>query len=232
MHYARVTAGGARLAKRHLGRFKDMPSRHGCTILSLSNDHHVTYPYKTLHEFFSFCGNLVYRTRCNEADRYRPLWKSLRRRPRWLNGGSLDGATLAVTGEKEHREGQFEQMTSPVQPLHDHILQRAIELDISTASVALLNYMKSLDNTSGRSGAAKALDEQKGYSKQATLIVCVAAYYTRASRHRGPDVFQFYTSTEQVSTSARRSASREPGSDQKPADVGTASTGTTEKPLV
>ncbi|KZT67063.1 hypothetical protein DAEQUDRAFT_694599 [Daedalea quercina L-15889] len=145
--------------------------------------------------------------------------------------------------------------------LHDQILQRAIELDSQHGiSSRFLSYMKSLDNTLGEkvvghdktiSGhvqeklsqatqQAKAVDEQKGYSKQAS------DYYTRAvSSPWGQKVFQFYTTTSKQVRDIHEEALRiKESQSSKPADIGTASTGvgttappldptvhTTEKPL-
>jgi len=239
-----------------------------------------------LHEFFSFCGKIssIEHDVTKQTATVHFEKSSAAKTALMLNGGSLDGATLTVTSEKEHvderptsagAEGQFEQSDKPRAAiaaeylakgyqLHDHILQRAIELDNKHGiSSRFLNYMKSLDNTLGEkvvghdktisahvqekvaqaTQQAKALDEQKGYSKQAS------DYYTRAvSSPWGQTVFQFYTSTSKQVLDIHAEAKRlkeSQGQTSKPADVGTASTGvgtaappldpavqTTEKPLV
>ncbi|PCH40352.1 hypothetical protein WOLCODRAFT_88638 [Wolfiporia cocos MD-104 SS10] len=95
--------------------------------------------------------------------------------------------------------------------LQDHVLQRAIELDNKHGiSTQFLNYIQSLDTKLGEktlgpdktiSGhvqerianatqQAKAIDEQKGYIKQAS------DYYSRAiASPFGQKVFSFYTTT-------------------------------------
>ncbi|KAH9829648.1 uncharacterized protein C8Q71DRAFT_789338 [Rhodofomes roseus] len=237
-----------------------------------------------LHEFFSFCGKIssIEHDAGKQAATVHFEKSSAAKTALMLNGGSLDGSTLTVTSENEHTDerptsagegAHIEQSDKPRAAiaaeylakgyqLHDHILQRAIELDNKHGiSSRFLNYMKSIDGTLGQkvvgqdktiSGhvqekvaqatqQAKALDEQKGYSKQAS------DYYTRAiSSPWGKTVFQFYTTTSKQVLDIHEEAKRlKETQTAKPADFGTASTGvgttappldpavqSTEKPLV
>ncbi|EPS98656.1 hypothetical protein FOMPIDRAFT_1024540 [Fomitopsis schrenkii] len=236
-----------------------------------------------LHEFFSFCGKItsIDHDPAQQSATVHFEKPSAAKTALMLNGGSLDGATLSVTSEKEHPDERptssgdgvhIEQSDKPRAAiaaeylakgyqLHDQILQRAIELDTKHGiSSRFLNYMQGLDTTLGEkvvghdktisahvqeklvqaTQQARAVDEQKGYSKQAS------DYYTRAiSSPWGQKVFQFYTTTSKQVLDIHEEAKRiKESQTDKHADVGTASTGvgsaappldpsvqSTEKPL-
>ncbi|KZT12143.1 uncharacterized protein LAESUDRAFT_720113 [Laetiporus sulphureus 93-53] len=198
-----------------------------------------------LSEFFSFCGKISSIDFNPEKQSATIHFEkpSAAKTALMLNGGSLDGATLTVTSEKEHpdevpgtqHEGAYEQSDKPRAAiaaeylakgyqLHDAILQRAIELDNKHGiSSRFLNYIQSLDKQLGEKALgpdktisgrvqetlasatqqARAIDEQKGYSKQAS------DYYARAiASPFGQKVMQFYTTTSKQVYDIREEAKR------------------------
>ncbi|KAG6336874.1 hypothetical protein ID866_2232, partial [Astraeus odoratus] len=150
-----------------------------------------------------------------------------------LDGGTLDGVTLRVTSDAEHIDhteqqdhhgtpGHIDQSDKPRAgiaaeylakgyKLHDHILQRAIEIDNKQGiSKKFLSYIQGLDTSLGQRALgpeqtisskvqstfyqardrAKSIDEQKGLSKVAH------EYYSKAlSSPFGQRVYSFYTTT-------------------------------------
>ncbi|KAI0930748.1 hypothetical protein AcV7_004848 [Taiwanofungus camphoratus] len=135
--------------------------------------------------------------------------------------------------------------------LSDHVLRRAIEMDqkhgISTRFIA---YMQSLDTKLGEKALgpektisgkvqetltnahqqARTIDEQKGYSKQAT------DYYARAlSSPLGQKVKAFYTTTSKqildIHEEARRIAATHKASHGSAPTATSAGTGTAAPPL-
>jgi hypothetical protein len=164
-----------------------------------------------------------------------------------LNGGSLDGSSLAVTSDVVHEDeehhptpGIYEQSDKPRAgivaeylakgyKLSDQILERAIEMDSKQGiSKRFLSYFHSLDKSVGERALgpdqtisakvqstidtattqARAMDEQKGFSKIAH------DYYIRAySSPFGQKVKKFYTDTSKqvldIHEEARRIANQE-----------------------
>jgi len=146
-----------------------------------------------------------------------------------LNGGALDGSTLAVTSEAVHHDDHQPEDHHPIEQsdkpragiaaeylakgykLSDDILQKAIDLDKTHGiSSRFLNYMRSIDKTLGARMAgpqqtvsakvqatveqagqqARAMDQQRGYSKVAN------DYYSKAiASPWGQQVKTFYTQT-------------------------------------
>jgi len=190
-----------------------------------------------------------------------------------LNGGSLDGASISVTSEKEHpdeppsahHDGTFEQSDKPRAgiaaeylargyTLSDQVLQRAIELDNKHGiSTRFLNHIQTLDTKLGAKALgpeqtisgkvqetianatqqARAIDEQKGLTKQAT------DYYSRAiTSPWGQKVLSFYTSTSKqvldIHEEARRIAAtqKESGSSTSEAPTTTSTAVGTAAPPV
>ncbi|KAF7296491.1 RRM domain-containing protein [Mycena chlorophos] len=181
-----------------------------------------------LHDFFTFCGKIEKIDFHGSTASIHFEKSSAAKTALMLNGGTLDGAALTVTADKEHEDDHTED-GHPIQQsdkpragiaaeylakgyiLGDTVLKRAIEIDTKQGiSKKFLAYLNSVDTTVGSktlgegktiSGKAtetitaatqqaRALDEQKGYSKTAT------DYYSKAlASPFGARVRDFYTST-------------------------------------
>ncbi|KAL4070030.1 hypothetical protein V8B97DRAFT_1967714 [Scleroderma yunnanense] len=189
----------------------------------------------TLHEFFSFCGKIK-SIDLKEEDKSAVITferPSAAKTALMLDGGTLNGAALHVFSDTEHtdpaetqehhgtpphieqsdkpRAGIAAEYLAKGYQLHDHILQRAIEIDNKQGiSKKFLSYIHGLDKSIGQhalgpdqtiSGKvqstfyqardrAKSVDEQKGISKIAH------EYYSKAlASPMGQKVFSFYTNT-------------------------------------
>jgi len=181
-----------------------------------------------LQNFFTFCGKIT-RIDHEKATATVHFEKpSAAKTALMLNGGVLDGASLTITSDVEH-EDQPEDPTAPYEQsdkpragiaaeylakgymLHDHILQRAIDIDNQRGiSKRFLNYLSSIDTSLGSrllgenqtvsgkaqeqvnyaTAQAKAIDEKGGYLKTAS------DYYSKAlASPLGQKVFAFYTTT-------------------------------------
>ncbi|KAF9235182.1 hypothetical protein BU15DRAFT_78277 [Melanogaster broomeanus] len=129
-----------------------------------------------LHDFFSFCGKIKSIDIKEEGGQKSAVVTfekhSAANTALMLNGGTLDGATLAVTSDTDHadhhdaqethhpdtieqsdkpRAGIAAEYLAKGYKLSDHVLQRAIELDNKHGiSNKFLSYMNNLDTSIGQ----------------------------------------------------------------------------------
>jgi len=193
-----------------------------------------------LHDFFSFCGTIksirIEQEKKGATIEFENI--SAARTALMLNGGTLDGSTISVTSDAVQSEVDapgatstttegtataFEQSDKPRAgiaaeylargyELHEHILQRAIDIDQKQGiSTKFLSYLSGLDKTVGSkvlgpdqlvstkvqetvtqaTTQAKQYDEQKGITKSAS------DYFSKAiSSPFGSKVWKFYTDTQ------------------------------------
>ncbi|KAJ7366538.1 hypothetical protein DFH08DRAFT_834736 [Mycena albidolilacea] len=124
-----------------------------------------------LNEFFTFCGKIT-NIEHHEKDATIHFEKSSAAKTAlMLNGGTLDGATLTVTSDKEHedekhvgnepvhsidqsdkpRAGIAAEYLAKGYTLSDTVLQRAIEIDAKNGiSTRFLSYITHIDKTIGQ----------------------------------------------------------------------------------
>lgn len=131
-----------------------------------------------LNDFFTFCGKITSIDFSSGSAAIHFEKPSAAKTALMLNGGTLDGASLAVTSDTVHEDTNeddktpYEQSDKPRAGiaaeylakgyvLHESILQRAIEIDNKQGiSKRFLNYMQGLDSSVG----ARALGPDKTVS--------------------------------------------------------------------
>jgi len=127
---------------------------------------------QALHDFFSFCGKITSIDKTGDAAKISFEKVSAAKTALMLNGGTLDGAHIAVSSEEVHEDpvghATGEHSEAPVQQedkpraaiaaeylakgyiLSDNILQRAIDIDAKQGiSSRFLSYFRSLDQGLG-----------------------------------------------------------------------------------
>ncbi|KAJ7070031.1 hypothetical protein C8F01DRAFT_1115053 [Mycena amicta] len=156
----------------------------------------TTTTQEHLHDFFTFCGKIE---KIDFHGSSQPATihfekSSAAKTALMLNGGTLDGAALHVTSEKEHEDDHTEDTTHPIEQsdkpragiaaeylakgyiLGDTVLKRAIDIDNKQGiSKKFLSYVNSFDSTVG----AKALGEGQTISGKATETVSAATQRAR-----------------------------------------------------
>ncbi|PPR00451.1 hypothetical protein CVT24_004512 [Panaeolus cyanescens] len=204
---------------------------------------------ENLNDFFTFCGKISSIDYDEKNHKATVAFEkpNAAKTALMLNGGALDGATLAVTSDVVHQDDHatddsphIEQSDKPRSGiaaeylakgyvLSDHILEKAIDMDKKQGiSKRFLDYITTLDKKIGDKALgpeqtisgklqttvedatqrARAIDEQKGFTKLAS------DYYARAlSSPFGQKVAAFYTDTskqiQDIHEEARRIADQE-----------------------
>ncbi|KAK7048099.1 RRM domain-containing protein [Favolaschia claudopus] len=156
-----------------------------------------------LNDFFTFCGTItsIEFTHPNAVIHFEKSTSA--KTALMLNGGTLDGATIAVTSETDHQDEKhvgedpvhsIDQSDKPRAgiaaeylargyTLSDQILNKAIEIDNSNGiSKRFLSYLTQLDKTIGE----KALGPEKTVSGKVTeTVTSVTEQAKAADQQRG-----------------------------------------------
>ncbi|KAF7299335.1 RRM domain-containing protein [Mycena indigotica] len=147
-----------------------------------------------VHDFFTFCGKIDKIDFHGTTATIHFEKSSAAKTAVMLNGGTLDGATLTVTSDKEHEDDHTDD-SHPIQQsdkpragiaaeylakgyiLGDHILTRAIDIDNKQGiSKKFLSYLSSVDSAVG----AKALGQGQTLSGKATETVTTATQQAKS----------------------------------------------------